>query len=457
MNLGGKAPEKSGKAPTSPEVQEEEVPEIVQTGLFLLSDLKPRLTTLTEEDSSKLLDYLDDLDKYLQDTAPELVDTRFQNMLIQFVFDCFIEAPPGDLKAALLSVLASAVDAISNKNLFVSSAFLDQLHMCCTAGVPTVSELAQWILMRMVNCESFYQLRKVDYWMDAVSNVDQHLFQAVILAKIADHDPTDIGESLAPELGRRLLVCLLNDSEKIDTVRYACLGLTRVVYYFSESFQFDQVTSEIRRQMGTICDIMLRMRTRKIYTMMECFVVKGIAREFFNDRDNVAFWEDHFGKALENGDEKSVTRLIQLMAVLVRERVWVPFSVFNTAMEVCRDKSFKVKYWAVKVICQYIAQYDCPPSMDSGFVPVLLDLIMIPAMELMKEMLECLYTLMDRYPGFMDMLMNRWDEFDQFPDKLNEIESNLDGKEEDVGEAIENIRHKIRTELPRSPHEIYPS
>ena len=455
MNLGGKGPEKSGKAPTRLEVQEEEVPEIVQTGLILLSDLKPRLGALTAEDSAKVIDDLDNFDKYLQETAPELVDTRFQNMLIQFVFDCFIEAAPGDLKAALLSVLASAIDAISNKTLFVSSAFLAQLQMCCTSGVPTVSELAQWILMRMVNNESFYQLRPVDFWMDAVAHADQYLFQAVILAKIADHDAADIGESLAPEIGRRLLVCLLNDSEKIDTVRYACLGLTRVVYYFSESFQFDQVTSEIRRQMGTICGIMLRMRTRKIYTMMECFIIKGIAREFFNDRENVAFWEGHFSKALEAGDEKSVTRLIQLMAVLVRERIWVPFSVFDTAMEVSRDKSFKVKYWAVKVICQYIAQYDCPASMDSGFVPVLLDLIMAPTMELMKEMLECLYTLMDRYPGFMDMLMNTWDEFDQLPDKLNEIESNLDGKEEDVAEAIENIRHKIRTELPRSPHEIY--
>lgn len=436
-------------------VEEEEIPAIIESGLSILTSVKGRIKSLTQEEVDGMVAYLDDFDAHLQELPQGSFNTKFHDLLVQLIYEAFIDAAPGPLKGSLLSVLAGVIDIIGNSNSFVSSKFLEQLEICLSSEISTVSNLSQWVFMRMVNCERFYQLRPIEYWIDLVSRVDMSLFQAVILAKIADRDPNDIGDSLAPVIARRLLVCLLNDAGNIDTVRYAALGLTRVVYYFVDSWQFGEVINEIQARMPGICDVMLRTRTRKIYTMMECFVVKGIARNFFGTRENVDIWQGHFLEALENGDEKSVTRLMQLLAILARERIWIPPVVFEKATEVSGDMGFKAKYWAVKLICSYISQFDCPPNIRSGFVPVLLDMIMVPAMDLMKEMLDCFYTLMDRYQGFTDMLINHWEDFGRFPDMLNEIEAQLDETQGDVGEAIENIRARIQREMPRSSAEIY--
>lgn len=446
---------KTAKTPLEFVVEEEEISEIIESGLSILTSAKARVNSLTQEEVDRTIAYLDDLDAHLQEFPPESFNTKFHDLLVQLIYEAFIDAAPGPLKGSLLSVLAGVIDLIGNRNSFISSTFLEQLEVCLNSEAPTVSNLSQWVLMRMVNCERFYKLRSIDYWIDLVSKVDMNLFQAVILAKIADRDPNDIGDSVAPVIARRLLVCLLNDAGNIDTVRYAALGLTRVVYYFVDSWQFGEVINEIQARMPDICDVMLRTRTRKIYTMMECFVVKGIARNFFGTRENVDIWQGHFLEALENGDDKSVTRLMQLLAILARERIWIPPVVFEKATEVSSDMEFKTKYWAVKLICSYISQFDCPPNLRSGFVPVLLDMIMLPAMELMKEMLYCFYTLVDRYQGFTDMLINHWEDFDRFPDTLNEIEAQLDETQADVGEAIENIRARIQREMPRSSAEIY--
>jgi hypothetical protein len=411
----------------------------------------PRLDSLAPAESELLLQELYNLTEYLSccDSSPSSFDERFHVPAIRGSIAIFMRSESPDVLQPILSILMFASGLMDDLSPFVDQEFLTKLcHCICAEDSPLT---AQFCLSRLILSGDFFALRPHIFWIELGKRLT-HEHQAAVLRTVAS---SGLPQDLFRRVTDQLLLCLLCGEQHRATVIDAAVSINFLVDHCPDG-AFAGVKAVLEPEMPRIFDLISSHGFAEVYSMIQCCFFHDIGRDYLMGDGNIGCMVQIFRQALDSEDDQHVTRALGFLSVLVGGAWWeMPLELFEDALSVAEEGTYDMKHAAVLLVCAHVKRFDVPEELTIGFVTILLEMIMIPAMDIVDDLLECLEAAIRMQDGFGQYILWHWEDgFSTLCEKFDEIDEKIQGhpRAQDVGDRTEDIRHFLRKQMPR-PYE----
>lgn len=344
----------------------------------------PRLDSLAPSESELLLQELNNLTEYLSrcDSSPSWFDEGFHVPAIRASIALFIRSESPEVLQPILSILMFAGGLMDDLSPFVDQDFLTKLCGCiCTEDCPLT---AQFCLSRLILSDDFFALRPHIFWIELAKGLGYE-HQAAVLRTVAS---SGLSQDLFRHVTDALLVCLLSGDQDRATVIDAAISINFLVDHCPDA-AFEGLKAVLEPEMPRIFDLISSHGFVEVYGLVECCFFRGIGRDYLMDDGNIGCIQLILREALDGEDDQQVRRALKFLSVLVGEAWWeMPLELFEDALRVADEGTYDMKHAAVLLVCGHVKRFDVPEELTLGFVTILLAMIMVPAMDIVNDLLE---------------------------------------------------------------------
>jgi hypothetical protein len=409
------------------------------------------------DDAQTAFIHLISVKEYFSVCELDSLNESSHHSLLKALISLFIFTESQDFIESLLQIfwyVSGFFRTRTSLELFAFADFYDKLFICISSSDPVFFDSAQAILSNLILCSKFQELKPVVYWLQLVPCLTSNTYRSAILRVISD---LSIPQNLFVTVAEQALSCILSDDCACNIISESAETLTHIIW---ESYSFEipykEVRSLVEPHIESLFKLIPQWRLHSVYSLLECCMIREIGFKFICDPSQIEIIGILLREALDNENQDDITRGLMFVSKLVREAQWeIPSGFFTWCLQLAVNGTYQMKHAAVLLICEKVKVTEVPEEVGVEFFEIVLELVMVPAMDIIGELLNCVYDLLDSQWGFTAYLLREWEDFGLLWEKFNEIEEKLDGENQEALDRIDDLRRRITDELPRDYGTIY--
>jgi hypothetical protein len=389
----------------------------------------------------------------------EFPELRFQPMLSLSVALFTREFLPFSCILPLLEVFSELAGLSSSPSYFLGPAFFDRLLTCLCHENPSLPPLAQVIYANLILFHEFFDQQDIYFWFNIFPKFELPWARSAVLRQLSFRPiPLD----LIPLLVDHALGTLQAEPEG-QSLADCCDAIEQCVLQSPEADPpFQELKNLIESAIDFLFNLIRQSGNSDVYRLMEVCLQRGIGGNFFEQTDQLMTLATPLTVARDNEDaeDPNVERCLRLLSVIVCElHIEIPAELLAIAVALAQLGAYPMKHSAVLLVCEQVKRFDVPTEISLDFFEILLELIMVPAMDIIGELLECLFICISRtdFDGFLPFLMNAWEDREGLRDKFDDIAAELGESAADnqVRSLLDDILGQIRRASPRDYEAVY--
>lgn len=423
---------------------------------------------LTEEELWELYNHLEKLEKMYIYVVDECLTIPAIDETVTCLSTMLMNTSNDRLKEYILHALVLGIDSISDMSMLISPDFLAHLDdYRMWKGNEDIGKDAMYILSRMALCKtSFEANNNFQFWWDIVcsgSDVGSAPatweFRAYLLDGITHALPCmPLPDDAYERIGELLISCLFNNR---DEPAFFQQTTSAILGYLDQAIGRENglILEDVRKAFDEHVPSILGLLDGRVDKGLVNIICTMISESIWEDSDGTTLGivEEMMRHAVcdcENPNEEIVAQCLRIGSRVMENTAWGVFSegAISAAQHAVANCSVHLKELSIEFLSAYYERMPISGELKPDFADIILDLVQIPAMEVIESVLMLFYTVIRDGDGFVQWMMEMCDDWELVDGMLDEIlrqsENDPDERRENISDLIANIRRKVEEEQP---------